>query len=139
MAKIIVKPEMNLLIHIEINEVNKLHFQKDILKETVAAIPGLNAIDFDNHSEAFMVDLILKLSKEAEKIAIIIDVESAEAGQGGVVRFLNTLLRLKKEYVMIIFNGEQEMLFKMIRVFKNHHITLDHDAQKNKLLGFFKA
>lgn len=130
---------MILLIHIEINDINKLHFEKDILKEASANFPALEVIDFDNHSDAFMIDSCLKLSEESERIAVIIDAESAEVGTGGIVKFLNALLRKKKQQVLIILNGEHEVVFKMVRIFKDHHTNLNLNAQMGKLITFFKA
>lgn len=130
---------MNLLIHIEVNEVNFLHFQKDLLKWASEHLDDINIIDFDNHSDSYMVDSILKLSKAAQKIAVIIDVESFGTGLGGVIKFLNALLRSKKENILVIMNGQHEMLVKMIRIFRYHHMNLNIDNQKEKLVKFFKA
>lgn len=130
---------MNLLIHVEINEINLLHFQKEILKWASGSISGLHIMDFDNHSESFLIDSVLKLSKEAQKIAVIIDVEAAGANSGGVVKFLNALIRLKKDNILVIINGHQDLLIKMTRVFKGHEMNLNLDAQKEKLLEFFKV
>lgn len=130
---------MNFLIHIEINEVNLLHYQKKIIDWSKENIPDINTVDFDNHSDSFLIDAALKLIKEADKIALIIEAGLPEGNTGGVIKFLNALLRLKKDQVMVIFNGQHEMIKRMVMAFGQHHFDLDFDAQKERLALFFKS
>ncbi len=130
---------MNLLIHIEINKINNLHFHKEILKWASVRFQELVIFDFDNHSDTFIVDSALKLSREAEKIFLIIEVESAEEGAGGVIKFLNALLRFKLKNILIILHGNHDVVLKMIPAFPAYNLDMDLAAQKEKLEVFFTA
>ncbi|MDQ3393879.1 MAG: hypothetical protein M3512_07200 [Bacteroidota bacterium] len=129
---------MNLLIYIEINELHQLSFKKQLVSRAKDQLHELTIIDFDNFSDSYLIDSILKMVREAEKVAIIVDVQSAEVGLGGVVKFFNSLIRANKEKVMIIFNGKNDMLFKMVQV-QNHKINLGLEEQVKNLKEFFKA
>src|SRR5690606_16722598 len=130
---------MRVTIHVEIGDYHNTSYKKLVLSWMREKYPHLTTFDFDSHSEATVMNYAIDLLKQGDEIIIILD--QIPGGNGKpLLRFMDTLSRSRKKSVLIIYNGEYEVLSKMLSAFPKEKVlrNLDVPAQKEKIKEFFR-
>lgn len=130
---------MKVTIHIEIGEYNKMTYKKEVLAWMQQHYPHLSTFDFDSHSEATVINYALDLLKQAEEIIIIIDC-FPDGNSHPLLKFLDSLTRQKSKSVLVLYNGNDALIERMLFVFPQEMVikNLDVAAQKEKIKDFFR-
>jgi len=130
---------MRVTIHVEIGDYHNTSYKKLVLSWMREKYPHLTTFDFDSHSEATVMNYAIDLLKQGDEIIIILD--QIPGGNGKpLLRFMDTLSRSRTKSVLIIYNGEDELLTKMLSAFPKEKVlrNLDVPAQKEKIKEFFR-
>lgn len=130
---------MKVTIHIEVGDYNKINYKKEVLTWMREQYTHLITFDFDSHSEATVINYALDLLKQGGEIIVIIDV-FPNANSKPLLKFMDSLSRQKSKSVLIIYNGEDELIDKMLSVFSKETVirNIDTSTQKDKIKAFFR-
>ena len=130
---------MKVTIHVEIGDYHSTSYKKVVLSWMREKYPHLVTFDFDSHSEATVVNYGIDLLKQGEEIIVILDY-MAEGNSKPLLKLLDTLIRLKNKSILVIYNGQDPLLDKMLHAFPNEKIlrNVDTSTQKRKIKEFFR-
>lgn len=130
---------MKVTIHIEVGDYNKTNYKKEVLTWMREKYPHLITFDFDSHSEATVINYAVDLLKQGEEIIVIIDVFT-DANSNPMLKFLDSLSRQRSKSVLIIYNGKDELIDRMLSVFPKDSVikNIDTSAQKDQIKAFFR-
>lgn len=130
---------MKVTIHIEVGDYNKTNYKKEVLTWMQEKYPHLITFDFDSHSEATVINYALDLLKQGEEIIVIIDV-FADANSNPMLKFMDSLSRQKSKSVLIIYNGKDELIDRMLSVFPKDSVikNIATSDQKDRIKAFFR-
>ena len=92
--------------------------------------PGIVIFDFDNYSENYLVDQAIELAENSEKLIVLIQA-GPKVNTGQATRFLNRIFRMKKNKVLVLFEGENDILEKMIKIVDENHLILQFNVDKH--------
>lgn len=97
------------------------------------------AADVDNESEVTVVDLVIRLVDQAEKIFVLIYAQP-EVALGSSSKLLNHFFKTENKIHLIVLSGKNEMTEKMVTPFVEK-FKREEDAEKIKKLieGFALA
>lgn len=129
-----------IFIYIEINDLQKVSYQKDQFEWMKRILPEVQLIDFDNFSEAFIIDKSLEILNNSDKIFILIEQKNNSKEHALITRFMNKLVRQKNKEIKILLNGENEILAKMSKTLGTDHFyqNIRKEDQQLLLKDFFK-
>lgn len=129
---------MRVAIHIEIGELSKISYGKEILFWIRKSEPQIITFDFDNHSDPSLVNHGIELLHKGEEILIIID-QVSSGNTSSLLRFVDILVRNKKKSILVIYNGDDHFLDKMLGTLSTSQIlrNIDVPSQKAKIKAFF--
>lgn len=117
---------MHLLLYVEIAPTVRFSYQNSILSEAKARFPHITVYDCDNHSEPLVVRYAVDLLTQAERAAVIFQVEEAseatpsEQANALSLTGLGNLRMLFEELMqsvsgrLVIENGSHPLLEKML-------------------------
>ena len=130
---------MKVTIHIEIGEYNKITYEKEVLAWMRQCYPHLITFDFDSHSEATVINYALDLLKQAEEIIVIIDCFPG-GNSNPLLKFLDSLTRQKSKSVLVLYNGNDALIERMLSVLPKGMVIRDINiaSQKEKINDFFR-
>ncbi|CAN5531126.1 hypothetical protein BH23BAC1_BH23BAC1_33260 [soil metagenome] len=132
-------PGEQILIFIEINEAYKISYFKEQLDWVKKSLSGVQLIDFDNFSEAFIINKAIEVIKEADKIFVLIDQKNSTIEPGSLIRFMTTLVRQKNKKIKILLNGNNALLEKVSKTLGKDHFyqNISMEDQKELIKEFF--
>lgn len=117
-------------IWIQLLEKDKIKFSNPLKGWIGKRFPGIDAFDFDNYSEQFIVDKIIDQAAGPGKL--IVEIHATDKIETGpVTRFMNRLARLKAN-TMIIFSGRNSIIEKMTSVFEKKSVLINPDPIQTK-------
>lgn len=130
---------MKVTIHIEIGDYHNTSYKKLILSWMREKYPHLTTFDFDSHSEATVINYAIDLLKQGDEIIIILD-QMPGGNSKPLLRFMDTLSRFRAKSILIIYNGEDDILTKMLSAFPKEKVlrNLEAETQKEKIKDFFR-
>lgn len=99
---------------------------------------NITYFDFDNHSEAYLAELALKLINESESCFLMIGATEDFAALGSIARFLNAITRKYVDKVTVIYQNDDKRLAPFYKVLKAGKYK-DHEDAKNQLDSWIKA
>lgn len=103
------------VISIQVLDDPKLSYQEQLNWKEVIKAP-ITTFDFDNHSDAYTIDLAIKLLDASSHALIQLDVSSENDEVKGVHRFFNTAIRKYKPKVTVVYNVEHPKLKPYLKV-----------------------
>ena len=103
------------LIYIRLASAQPVTYTVPLLDRMKKALPGLTTFEFDNFSAASMRHYAATLLQQSEKVAIVVVSENAEASVAGLPGFFNRLLKEKPTVLLMVLQGEQPLLHKMMQ------------------------
>lgn len=129
-----------IFIYIEINDLQKISYRKDQLEWMKSSLPEVQLIDFDNFSEAFIIDKSLEILNTSDKIFVLIEQKNTSKEHTLITRFINKLVRQKNKEIKILLIGENEILAKMSKTLGTDHFyqNIRKEDQQLLLKDFFK-
>lgn len=129
-------------IWIQVKKPEEIQFTNPLADWFKSPTEGKSVYDFDNHSEAFIIDRILEIVNQYRKLILVIEATELETGQ--VTRFLNRIsriTRIKDQEIAVFFNGRNEMIEKMAKVIggSRFYPGEDPDNQKKIISEFLET
>jgi len=107
---------MQLFLHIEVSE--KMPVFSDKLAGFKKELPNCSFYDVDNHSDALVVDTAAKAIDSASSVFVFVEADKTQPGP--ILRLIKALAGFEKEHpIQIVYNGNNPMLDKLERGFKN--------------------
>ena len=107
------------VIYVQVGEVHQIKYQD--LKST----PEVTFFDLDNHSDAYLIRLALRLVEESEKVLIALEVSSESSQMGQLSSFLNSVLRKHRNKIALVYSGSHEGVGKFSTAFRGEPIHPD--------------
>ena len=111
----------NTFIWIQLLEKDKITYESPLCSWIKEQVAGLLVVDFDNYSEKYLIEKAIDLLPAADKIIIEIDA-TENVDTGYVTRFINKLVRIKHDAVLVIQNGNNALIEKMIKTGRGKYI-----------------
>jgi hypothetical protein len=126
-------------IWIQVREQAKIAYQNSLGLWLRPRIRDLIVLDFDNYSDSYLVDKTIEMIKTSGKIVVLIEAEELDHC-GQITKFLNKLIRIGHKNILILFNGRNSIIEKMLKIIdKDQLITeFNMDKQGDILLNFLK-
>lgn len=122
--------KMKLFLHLEFRPWQDTGYEKPLLSFASSLSSDLIGAEIDNQSEASIVDVVIKLCSQVNKIFILIQ---AQPGQpiGSTLKLLNHLLRNEHLVHTIVLAGNHEQLEKLLRTL-DQRFKKEEDQEKIK-------
>ena len=105
---------MKLFLHLELSPWQDAGYEKPLLTFASSLSSDVIGAEIDNQSESSIVDVIIKLCDQANKIFILIQAQPDES-IGSVLKLLNHLIRNDHQIHTIILAGNHEQAEKLLR------------------------
>lgn len=105
---------MKLFLHLELRPWQDAGYEKPLLTFASSLSSDVIGAEIDNQSESSIVDVIIKLCDQANKIFILIQAQPDES-IGSVLKLLNHLIRNDHQIHTIILAGNHEQAEKLLR------------------------
>lgn len=126
---------MQLFLYIRITE-DKFVFNNEVITSVKQWNPHVSLFDIDNFSDNATSHTAVKAMQMSERIFLFVEAEPGPE-LGGVLKVLSQLIKIPVP-VAIRYQGDHDMLNKMMMRFKDKLISSDSDL-KEELNNFFKA
>lgn len=109
------------LIYIRVTAQQPATYTVPLLEELKVLVPGITTFEFDNFSEESIRQYATELVKQSQKAAIVVEMEAAEAPITGLSSFFNRMLKVKPPVLLMVLQGEQPVLHKMMHTIAEPH------------------
>jgi hypothetical protein len=126
---------MKVLIYIELLNEPSVSYDKEIIGWAKENINDLACFDLDNFSDQYMFKYALELIEKEEKILIMIDVKD-QAQAGKMTGIVEKIIQ-KKEKCMVMMNGENAMLERMLEILKGKFKGEADPEERKKIISDF--
>lgn len=129
------------LIYLRIEDQQPQVYTVPLLQAVKEQLPGLTTFEFDNFSEETLRQYALELSKQSGMLAIVVDIKAGEAPISGLSTFFNRLMKVKPARLLLVLQGEQPVLQKMMQAIAGEHFyqNLSGKQVEAQLLDFFSG
>ena len=125
---------MKSLIYLElINEIS-FTYKKEFLEKAKQAFPYLESFDLDSFSEVALYNYAIDLIKQSDQFIFIV-MSDQDASVGKSMGLFETIIK-HKEKAMVILQGDNKMMEKISRQFKNVYINQNLDASIQLMKDF---
>jgi hypothetical protein len=118
---------MKLIIHLQVKPIQKIQFTTDWVDATKKEFTDCLFFEADSHSEAYTIQQGIQFLKEASKIVLILDCSEDES-VSRLAPLIEKIMRSKQSNALVIMNGENEMLRKMLTLFRKEIIKFKSTA-----------
>ncbi|MFL5730903.1 MAG: hypothetical protein ACJ75J_15550 [Cytophagaceae bacterium] len=126
---------MKVLIYIEQLAEPSFTYTNEIINWAHDNIENLVTFDLDNFSDPYMFKYAMQLVENEEKISIVIDIkEKTEAGK--MTGLIEKIIQ-HKEKCMVMMNGEQVMIEKMLSILKERYRHEADTPARKKIIAEF--
>lgn len=105
---------MKLFLHLELRPWQDAGYEKPLLTFASSLSSDVIGAEIDNQSESSIVDVIIKLCDQVNKIFILIQAQPDES-IGSVLKLLNHLMRNYHQIHTIVLAGNHEQAEKLLR------------------------
>ncbi len=102
------------LLYVRVEQQAPTTYAVPLLEELKQDITALTVFEFDNFSEESIRQYATTLLQQSTKIAIVVVVSEADAPITGIASFFNRLLKIKPESMLLVLQGTQPTLQKMM-------------------------
>jgi len=105
---------MKTALFIDLSAIVPLQYEKEFISTIKQKIPGIQTLDLDSDSDSMLFSYAGNMIKDSEKSVILIkaDKDSKTRSMYG----LADILVKNKEKVLVLFEGENQILEKMLSV-----------------------
>lgn len=118
---------MKLIIHLQVKPIQKIQFTTAWVDATKKEFTDCLFFEADSHSEAYTIQQGIQFLKEASKIVLILDCSEDES-VSRLAPLIEKIMRSKQSNALVIMNGENEMLRKMLTLFRKEIIKFKSTA-----------
>jgi len=122
--------KMKLFLHLEFRPWQDTGYEKPLLSFASSLSSDLIGAEIDNQSEASIVDTVIKLCSQVNKIFILIRAQPDQT-IGSTLKLLNHLLRNEHLVHTIVLAGNHEQLEKLLRTL-DQRFKKEEDQEKIK-------
>ncbi len=130
----------SLFIWMQIRDKERIKFSNSVIEWIKAGFQDILVFDFDNHSEPFLTDKAVDLVTQADRIVLMVEAEEGKDA-GGVMRFLNRLSRIANKQLLILSDGNHDLVLKMLKILSKGNLLKDinDDLKKIKIKDFLNG
>ena len=123
---------MRLFLQIDISHWQQRGYDKPFSRYAPSLASDLMAADVDSESDVTVVDLVIRLVEQAEKVFVLIYAQP-EMALGSCSKLLNHFFKTENKIQFIVLSGKNEMTEKMVKPF-GEKLRREEDAEKIKKL-----
>jgi hypothetical protein len=123
---------MRLFLQIDISNWQQRGYNKPFSRYAPSLASDLLAADVDNESDVTVVDLVIRLVDQAEKVFVLIYAQP-EVPLGSSSKLLNHFFLTENKIQVIVLSGKNEMTEKMVKPF-GEKLRREDDVEKMKKL-----
>jgi hypothetical protein len=121
---------MKLFLHLELRPWQDTRYEKPLLSFASSLSSDVIGAEIDNRSEASVVDVVIKLCSQMDKIFVFIQAQPEESF-GATLKLLNHLLKNENQVHTMVLAGENERAEKLLLTL-GHRFNKEGDAEKIK-------
>ncbi len=130
---------MKLFLHLELRKWQDTGYEKPLLSFASSLSSDVIGAEIDNQSDSSIVDVVIKLCSQVNKIFILIQAQPDES-LGSTLKLLNHLLRNEHQVHMVVLSGDHELAEKLLtpleqRFQKEDDLTIIRDLIKDFALA----
>jgi hypothetical protein len=104
---------MKLFLHLELRKWQDSSYEKPLLSFASSLSSDVIGAEIDNQSEGSIVDVVIKLCSQVDKIFILIQAQPDEP-IGSVLKLLNYVLRNEQLIHLVVLAGNHEQAEKLL-------------------------
>lgn len=123
---------MKLFLQLELRPWQDTGYEKPLLSFASSLSSDVIGAEIDNRSESSIVDVVIKLCNQANKIFILIQAQPDES-IGSTLKLLNHLLRNGHQVHMVVLAGNHEKAEKMLSTL-DRRFKKEDDQDKIRIL-----
>lgn len=105
---------MQSLIYLRLDQQAPTSYTIPLLEAMKQQLPELTVFEFDNFSDAHIRQYGADLAKQSQRLAVVVAVAHPDAPIAGLTTFFNHMLKNKPESLLLVLQGEQPVLEKMM-------------------------
>lgn len=124
------------LIYIRLAAQQPVTYTVPLLEHVKREVPGITTFEFDNFSEESIRLYAAELLKQSQRAAIVVEAASAGVSISGLTSFFNRLLKAKPPVLLMVLQGEQPLLQKMMQALAGPHFY--HNLEKEAMQGLLE-
>lgn len=129
---------MRLFLQIDVGNWKQRRYDSLLVPYASSLADDLIGTDIDSESESTVIDLVIKLTEQAESIFVFIST-MPEAPLGSADKMMRYLLQQKSKTNHIVILGENPVIEKSIRNFGGRFLkTKSHEEVKDLIHNFAK-
>uniref|UniRef100_UPI00404734DB hypothetical protein n=2 Tax=Roseivirga sp. TaxID=1964215 RepID=UPI00404734DB len=115
---------MNLILHLQIKALLNIQFSNELVKQLKIEFPEAILFEADSHSEPFLIQQGLQFLKDSDKVVLILECEANES-PSKAAPLIEKVIRHKSYNSMVLINGENQMLKKMLLLWKKEVLEFE--------------
>ncbi len=104
---------MKLFLHLELRNWQDTGYEKPLLSFASSLSSDVIGAEIDNQSDSSIVDVVIKLCSQVNKIFILIQAQPDES-LGSTLKLLNHLLRNEHQVHTVVLSGDHELAGKLL-------------------------
>ena len=104
---------MKLFLHLELRKWQNTGYEKPLLSFASSLSSDVIGAEIDNQSESSIVDVVIKLCNQVNKIFILIQAQPDES-LGSTLKLLNHLMRNEHQVHAVVISGNHEQAEKLL-------------------------
>ena len=124
---------MRLFLQIDISDWQQRGYEKPFSRYAPSLASDIMAADIDSQSDTTVVDLVIRLIDQAEKVFVLVYAQP-EVTLGGGSKLFNHLFKMEDKIHLIVLSGINDMVEKMTKPFGDK-LKTEVDAEKIKQLA----
>lgn len=130
---------MKLFLHLELRKWQDTGYEKPMLSFASSLSSDVIGAEIDNQSENSIVEVVIKLCDQVDRIFILIQAQPDES-IGSTLKLLNHLLRNDYLIHTVVLSGDHELAEKLLRPLEQRFKKVDeHDKIKELIKDFALA
>jgi hypothetical protein len=105
---------MKLFLQLDLRHWQKADYEKPMLAFASSFSSDVIGAELDNQSEAYIVDLVVKLCTQAQQVFVLVNAQPEEP-IGAVLKLLNHLLRNENQIHTLVLRGNHQQTERLLQ------------------------
>ncbi len=127
---------MKLFLHLELRKWQDTGYEKPLLSFASSLSSDVIGAEIDNQSESSIVEVVIKLCDQVDRIFILIQAQPDES-IGSTLKLLNHLLRNDHQVHTVVLSGNHDKAEKLLSTLEQRFKKEDDHEKIRKLIKDF--
>ena len=127
---------MRLFLQIHIGDWKQRSYHNPLVSYASSLAPDMMGTDIDNESESVVIDLVIKLTEQAESVFVFVSADT-EAQVGSVDKMMQYLLHHESKVHQLVAFGEHSVIGNLAEIFQGRFIKINDTEEVKKRIQSF--